>query len=268
MRVIYGEDNRKDIYEWKDPYWQLLAYSTASMIKSWKLEHFPESGHYSLYYDQWDELNYCPTERFIGQPMAASCSGFLVASDLLVTAGHCVSSDYECDYYYWAFDYHMEAAGVFQKNISEKNLYRCVQIIEAINSYDNDYALLRLDRKVPDREPLIFRREGSLQEGNELIVIGNPQGLPTKIADGAWVRDNSPPHYFVTNLDTYYGNSGSAVLNAQTGIVEGILVRGETDFKYDSQKQCRASKVCGDAECSGEDVTRITNIQHLKQIGL
>ena len=45
-----------------------------------------------------------------------------------------------------------------------------------------------------------------------LVVIGHPSGLPTKIADGAWVRNNESEYYFVTNLDTFGGNSGSAVL--------------------------------------------------------
>lgn len=36
-----------------------------------------------------------------------------------------------------------------------------------------------------------------------------PAGLPTKIAGGATMRDASPNGYYVANLDTYGGNSGS-----------------------------------------------------------
>ena len=62
-----------------------------------------------------------------------------------------------------------------------------------------------------------------------------------KIADGAWVRKNTNPVFFQTNLDAFGGNSGSPVLNSETGEVEGILVRGEIDYSYDS-RGCRVPK--------------------------
>ncbi|MFN8369647.1 MAG: S46 family peptidase [Bacteriovoracaceae bacterium] len=91
-------------------------------------------------------------------------------------------------------------------------------------------------------------------------------GLPTKISDGANVRTNNNPKYFVANLDTYGGNSGSAVFNTKTGEVEGILVRGENDYVYDSAQGCRVSNKCTNAGCRGEDVTRITNIKELMSL--
>ena len=60
----------------------------------------------------------------------------------------------------------------------------------------------------------------------------------------------------MANLDTYGGNSGSPVFNAQNNKVEGILVRGETDFV--SNGQCNVSLVCPSTGCRGEDVTRAT----------
>ena len=47
-------------------------------------------------------------------------------------------------------------------------------------------------------------------------------------------------------------------INETTGEVEGILVRGETDFVY--KNSCRVSNVCADDGCRGEDVTRITDV--------
>ena len=264
-RVIYGEDNREDVFAWKDPYWRLLANSTAAMISSSKLEYQPEKDSYLLHYSQWGS-EYCSTERFFNQPKVAKCSGFLVAPDLLITAGHCVSSQWRCYNYDWVFNFQMKEKGGFEKNIPKKNVYQCIEIIESSISFKNDYALIRLNRDVLDQKPLEFRKKGFPGPKSELIIIGHPLGLPTKISDGGKIRNNSHPYFFTANLDSYSGNSGSPVFNAQTGIVEGILVRGERDFEYDSKKHCKTSKVCGETECSGEEATRMTNIEYLQEL--
>jgi hypothetical protein len=87
-------------------------------------------------------------------------------------------------------------------------------------------------------------------------VIGHPCGLPQKYAPGAQVRHNSAGPFFVANLDTYGGNSGSAVFNATNRAVEGILVRGENDFVTNGT--CYVSLVCPTTGCRGEDVTHAT----------
>ena len=83
--------------------------------------------------------------------------------------------------------------------------------------------------------------------------------MPTKIADGANVR-NLQGKFFQANLDTYGGNSGSAVFNVETGEVEGILVRGETDYVFNSALGCQVSNLCAADGCRGEDVTYISNV--------
>jgi len=57
------------------------------------------------------------------------------------------------------------------------------------------------------------------------------------------------------NLDTYGGNSGSPVFNSES-IVEGMLVRGETDFV--TQDDRMISLVCPITGREGENCTRIT----------
>jgi V8-like Glu-specific endopeptidase len=128
----------------------------------------------------------------------------------------------------------------------------------------DDYAVIQLDRKVTDRRPLSFRKSGKVSIGESVVVIGHPSGLPTKIADGAKVRSHSGK-YFVANLDTYGGNSGSAVFNHNTGEVEGILVRGENDY-IQSSRGCMVSNKCPVDGCRGEDVTYITNIKALQNL--
>ena len=271
QRVIYGEDNRQEVYEFDNPLFRTLATSTAAMIKRERMPYNVEEGTHILNYRSLDVLQYCPTERFFEQPSVASCSGFLVAPDLLVTAGHCISDMLDCEDHYWIFNYELKSNGSLDSEVRAEDVYKCVEVVEACGHngdcfmMENDYALVRLDREA-EAAPLNFRRKGKTEEGNELVVIGHPLGLPKKIAGGAVVRKSTSPYYFVANLDTYQGNSGSAVFDAHTAEVEGVLVRGETDYQWDFNQGCFTSKVCEEDGCIGEDVTRITNIKFLSKL--
>ena len=117
-----------------------------------------------------------------------------------------------------------------------------------------DWALVQLDRPVTGHKPLKVRTTGKIGDKQSLFVIGHPTGLPQKYAPRAKVRDNTPAAFFVANLDTYGGNSGSPVFNSSNRVVEGILVRGESDFV--SNGSCFVSLVCPTTGCRGEDVMR------------
>ncbi len=56
----------------------------------------------------------------------------------------------------------------------------------------------------------------------------------------------------ICNLDTYGGNSGSAVFNKDGTIVEGILVRGARDYNinHENGTTCFASNRISNAEGS------------------
>ena len=83
--------------------------------------------------------------------------------------------------------------------------------------------------------------------------------MPSKIAGGSFIR-SVEDGYFVANLDTYGGNSGSIVINDATGEAEGILVRGEQDYQRNSEEGCYESVRCEDLGCRGEDVTLISTL--------
>jgi len=108
---------------------------------------------------------------------------------------------------------------------------------------------------------LTIRRDGKIAGNQPVHIIGHPVGLPAKYAAGAQVRDNSSAAYFVANLDSFGGNSGSPVFNAETHFVEGVLVRGDTDFV--PHGQCSVALVCPTGGCRGEDCTRTTEFAHL-----
>lgn len=263
-KVIYGDDNREDVINSTNSMYVELSKSTAGMIPKSSLRTSTD-GKIKIRGTALSSRGICSSERFATQPTAANCSGFLVGENLLVTAGHCIRSASDCSRYNWVFDYKIEQEGQTSISVDKNSVYSCKRIISRALTRSNmdDWALLELDRKVTDRRILDYRRNGKISKGEPLVVIGHPTGLPTKIADGANVR-SLRGKYFVANLDTYGGNSGSAVFNANTGIVEGILVRGETDYRYDSSQGCRVSNVVSDNAGRGEDVTYIMNIPELQ----
>lgn len=268
-KVVYGVDDRKDIFESNSALYKKLASSTAAMIPQGQLESVG-GDLIEIKGTTLEEDGVCSDARFAKQITAANCSGFLVGDQYLVTAGHCIESLSDCSNYSWVFDYANLKQENAKQTVAKKDVYTCTEIIARAldRATENDYALVKLDRKVEGRVPLKFRTSGKIANKAALVVIGHPSGLPSKIADGANVRSNSNKVYFQATLDTFGGNSGSAVFDSKTGVVEGILVRGERDYVSDPVEACTRPKVCKVTECRGEDVTRITNIKELKTIGL
>lgn len=268
-KVIYGDDNRVHSFDSQSALYQSLARSTLAMIPKRSLEFKFQGLMATISGSSLDEdMRLCKDERFTGIVTAANCSAFLVGEDTVVTAGHCVRDLEECQSSYWVFDFRSDLAlDSSTMNLASDVVYECSEIIskDLSRSTMNDYALIRLDRKVLDRAPLKVRTEGKIAENTPLVVIGHPSGLPTVISEGAWVREgqNEHPYYFRSNLDTFGGNSGSAVFNTESGLVEGILVRGENDYDYDSESDCNRPFKCENDNCRGEDVTRITVIPEL-----
>jgi V8-like Glu-specific endopeptidase len=291
--VVYGDDNRLEVFE-APPLMQKLAKSTASMIdrkeitpasmgtssltqrtlKEWLENPKAEARSGSPLMSKMEGVSnlnlvvsggvhFCAEEKYTNQPNPAMCSGFLIGPDLLMTAGHCVEIENFCETFKWVFDFKVDqATGKAGLNIPNENIYSCKKIItHALDmSLSRDFGLVQLDRQVTGREPLLYRTESFLKAGDPVTVIGGPSGLPIKVSGGANVRKSEHPFFFTANLDTFQGNSGSAVFNSETGLVEGILVRGEDDFEINTTKLCLQAKKCPVDGCRGEDVSRMTSV--------
>jgi len=262
-KVIYGEDDRLDVYEETNFKLSELALSTAAMIPNSKIKEH-NSYEVILTGSTLEERGMCASERFSQQPTVANCSGFLVGKNKLVTAGHCIEGEYDCKNNSWVFDYKVDHPTQGEVIVEKSKVYKCSRIIkqDLDSSNQMDYALIELEEEVTDRKFLKVRKSGAPKVGDQLVVIGHPSGLPTKITAGASVRSINDI-FLVSDLDTYGGNSGSAVFNASTGVVEGILVRGAQDYTWDSGQGCRVSNVISQSGGRGEDVTLITNILEL-----
>ncbi len=286
-RIVYGEDNRVDVKNVHDEKIQKLGQAVAGRI--FKYSYTESDDKSTVAFDRILSLshprsmNVCKEEKFAEQPTVADCTGFLVGENLLVTAGHCMvrmgqtvedGMSSGCESNSWMFDYKVGSEGKIDlKNVNSKNIYNCKKVIYAKYEKEEDFALIELDRVVEGREPLKLNMKASPNEGTELFVIGHPTGLPMKFADGARVFEINDK-FFSTNLDTFGGNSGSPVFNLETMEVEGILVRGDTDYfphTKDDGSRCMKVNTCDDnrencieddVKIKGEHVSLISKIAH------
>jgi Ricin-type beta-trefoil lectin domain-like/Trypsin-like peptidase domain len=255
QKVIYGVDDRQDLFAVTD---QAVLRDADSVVALFTATDLVDNGDGTSTIDTinyGDSYDLCPSERFREQPTGPFCSGFLVAPDLVATAGHCVGDDFPLPDIRFLFGFRMADATTPPTTVSNAEIYRGERLLgRRLTDDGTDWSLVQLDRAVSNHPPVRVRMAGRIAGQAPVHVIGHPSGLPTKYAPGANVRDNSSGPFFVANLDTYGGNSGSAVFHSATHVVEGILVRGEND--YVTQGNCQVSLVCPSTGCRGEDVTR------------
>lgn len=274
-KSIYGEDDRLDQFQMSAQ----MKTLTNSVVSLWESASVTAEGSgFKLNTIKYGDRDFgggrklCPAEKYREQAIGAFCSGSLVGEDLVLTAGHCVTSEAKCADTKLVFGFAVNKEGAEAlTTVPAANVYSCSRIVKRFLAgepgSDNpegqrlgpDYALIKLDRKVSGRAPLAVNRGAGLRTGDGLFVIGHPVGLPVKLAGDAKVRDFSRIGYFVADLDTFGGNSGSPVFNLAGNKIEGILVRGDNDFKL-SPAGCVTMSTYEQAGGRGEDVTKVGEI--------
>ncbi len=260
--VIYGKDNRIEVYQSNNSALITAAESTAAMISYDNL----------AIKNEWTEISgpalkdiyrLCSKERFKEQLAVANCSGTLIDKDIILTAGHCFAQkNLDCKGYAWVFGYRVNTEKQSLITIPTSNIYKCHSVLaQQVDKNKNvDYAIIKLDRKVTDRKPVEIRLFGEISFNEKLAVIGHPRGLPTKIADSGDILE-STDGFLRSNLDAYTMNSGSGVFNQKTGSLEGILVSGQSDFEQDASG-CLKSRVLPESK-GAEIITNVSKIWDL-----
>lgn len=262
--IIAGEDDRKDFFELDDQgeteaLQKRLADSTVILTSKSSLTE-QEDGTFRLDVRPFRRSSFlpCEGERFGNQHTGGWCSGFVVGPDVIVTAGHCGETEAEIQETAYIFGFRVASADDPGTTIFTKDqVYFGEELIAHDLSGSGDFAVVRVDRVItaPGASPLPVRQSGSIGLGMNVGVIGYPSGLPVKIAfgiDTVIMKDQDP--WLLANLDTYGGNSGSAVFNSE-GQVEGILVRGARDYDIDHENACFLSNRISNSEGS-EAVTK------------
>ncbi len=275
MKSIYGVDDRKDTRDFNGQFEATQSRSVAVQIKNERMSLV--NGLYKIANPQTlkDKYKLCANQKFADQISVGSCSGFLVAPDILLTAGHCMSEASDCEKTKWYFDF---TEG--KSNFKKEDVYSCSkilksQIIKTASRYI-DYSIIKLDRPVKNRAPLEFRKTGDIPPFTPVYTIGYPSGLPQKITENARVTDGEDENtdsflesyiekeFFTTTLDTFGGNSGSPVFNYMTGVVEAVLVSGNEDYQegfVENGVECAKAAVYNDDNThANERAIKITKI--------
>lgn len=261
--VIFGDDDRKEMFT-VDLRWQELGHAIAGKVS---IEHLSKKG------DGWElqgvplSKRICSANRFADQTIVPSCSGFLVKDNMLVTAGHCVTSQADCDGFAWVFDYKLASEGDQSYiNVKGDQVFRCKRIVSRrLEDFGAvDYAILELDRSTSPRVPMKMGFDLPLTVGQTVSSIGHPSGLPQKFIDNATVveiKDNQ--RTIATDLDSFQGNSGSPIFDATTGLVIAVTSHGHADHIRDPEKGCKVPRIClpGD-NCHLSSSSSINNLKN------
>jgi hypothetical protein len=258
--VVYGSDNRLDLFEVTDPVYLNAANSVGALMATAKLQFHDAQGNVNIYSNEYGAMNHlCKDEKFYVQPAAANCSGFLVGPDLIATAGHCMSSQDYCTKYSWVFDFNVKTSTQTKVTVPQSSVYTCKEIVAHVEdrATETDFALVRLDRPVAGHTPILPRQDRGTTYGTKVVLAGYPSGLPMKLSEGT-VTDFDE-HQYWTNVDSFVINSGSLIFNAETGEAEGILVGGNHDYTLDNVNSCFRSFVL-DPKGGQERVTRIQSV--------
>lgn len=231
--VVYGEDDRMEVYNHpSSSLTEIARRSTVALIESGRMQRGPD-GLYTLFASSLQEQEaLCNGEAFLNQPTAAFCSGVLIEDDLVLTAGHCVGTQAQCEGIRFVFDYYLEGPSTLA-SIDDDDVYGCRQIVVRDEASDAsvtpDFAVIQLDRPVTgDRTPVPIRVGATpLAFGEPVAMVGYGSGLPAKIDTGGVVTDPraSTLDHFQTSADAFGGHSGSPTFDSNLELA-GILVAG------------------------------------------
>lgn len=243
--AVWGTDDRAELLQSEEPFRGTGTRSVAAVVlpkdfsEAWQL---CDDGVRLVGKTVGERLGLCPTVRFAAQVSPASCSSTLIDSDLILTAGHCVSDD-SCAGLQFAFGVFLEADGGMAP-LARNQLYGCRRLVS--RGKDRDLALLQLDRPVaaPFGPARLEPEVTSL--GAPLGVIGFPSGSPMKVAAPCHVLRVADAEQYLTNCDIFQGNSGSGVFAADGGGLLGVATASAGDW-VPTDEGCRVPSQYDDA---------------------
>jgi V8-like Glu-specific endopeptidase len=280
-RPLYTPENRKDLWQIHDDVISQQAASSVALFRSSDFDGTPDGTQRLHARTYKDVMRLCPDEKFADELQGAFCSGLLVRNDTVLTAGHCVNELHNDTHIpkladiRFVFGFSVDStASRGRSEFTQQQFYRAklpgadhtyltdksALSGKASNITREDWALIKLEAPVAPQvaRPVTNSSRVKITDGADVYALGYPSGIPLKYATAAKVSSNAKKFYFLTNLNTFDGNSGSGVFSGQTNNLVGILASGEPqDFYWDSVGSCSRPYYCPKNGCTGEAVTRI-----------
>jgi len=238
---IFGDDDRVDYYQIKDPKIKEITKSTPALVLKRSMKKL-DNGDYQMIGPKFSgpKFNFCSDTKFSEQPHNANCSAALIDHNKILTAGHCVnkvsggSNGMGTEDYYIVFDYKKTSKSDSDHIIPKENVFKIKPKFPYYNfdffKHMIDITILELERSVDTtkRQPLKVNTKYRYRRGSELYIIGYPMGLPLKYAEGGEITKNmqNKENSFRTDLDIFSVNSGSPIFDRSSNEIIGVLVRG------------------------------------------
>jgi ribosomal protein L19 len=181
LKVIYGPDDRIDFYQETVIKKRKNSFGVVALVKKNKITE-SSNGIYSLSTVPFkDANNLCPKEPFVNQPIASFCSGFAISNNIIVTAGHCVKSEADLESIRFIFDFKAIDAVNVKTQFNHQLIFSGKRIIS--RGFDRsgfDYAIIETNETIPNSRILSLNRNSTVNNEEDVYVIGHPAGLPLK----------------------------------------------------------------------------------------
>lgn len=265
-RIIRPPDDRADFFA-TTPELQAIGNSVCAMIGTDMLTNMG-NGTFSVNAQSLAESYdpFCDGELFADQPTAANCTATLIAPDIVITAGHCLEEDgvrTDLNSFYFVFDYAVTMNGVNPDMFMADQVYRATEVLglALVGDGANDWAVARLDRAVTGRTAVPVRSTGAIALGESIVAIGFGAGLPMKFSDNATVQ-TFVDFGFEADLDIIGGNSGGPIINAATGMIEGVLSADLAIDDYFQDGDCFRATVCPQDPMCQDGFTLIASVMN------
>jgi hypothetical protein len=231
-RAVYGVDGRENVANAGEP-WATLASRMVAQVPNADFDAVAGKPEAFAEYSATRRRLFCTEERFSSEPSLADCSGILLAPDLVLTAGHCLTR-YTCDTHVYVRGFLASDDGASPLARDQARHCRRIELIEGGDA--GDYAFLRLDAPF-DSPPVMPVRAIPPEQGTPVFLFGFSLGLPLKLRSANVVSVARDGASFASDADAFAGDSGGGVFD-ESGTLLGLILRGQTDLDWDAEGAC------------------------------